>query len=66
VANPAHENEPAVAHRLGRVTVIEGLRWTVLFGAYGEAEALAVLDAALDRVLGARRNSRSRSSNGPL
>jgi hypothetical protein len=33
--------------------VIEGLRWLVLFGVYGEREALAVLDAQLDQIFGA-------------
>lgn len=35
------------------VSVIEGLRWPVLFGVYGEREALAVLDAQLDQIFGA-------------
>jgi TetR/AcrR family transcriptional regulator, transcriptional repressor of bet genes len=34
------------------VTVIEGLRWPVLFGVYGEREALAMLDFQLDQVFG--------------
>lgn len=34
------------------VTVIEGLRWPVLFGVYGEREALTVLDALLDQIFG--------------
>lgn len=32
------------------VSVIEGLRWPLLFGVYTEAEALAVLDAQLDQI----------------
>jgi TetR/AcrR family transcriptional regulator, transcriptional repressor of bet genes len=35
------------------VSVIEGLRWPVLFGVYGEREALAVLDSVLDQIFGA-------------
>jgi len=35
------------------VSVVEGLRWPVLFGVYGRDEALGVLDAQLDLVLGA-------------
>jgi TetR/AcrR family transcriptional regulator, transcriptional repressor of bet genes len=35
------------------VSVIEGLRWPVLFGVYGEREALAVLDSQLDQIFGA-------------
>jgi TetR/AcrR family transcriptional regulator, transcriptional repressor of bet genes len=34
------------------VSVIEGLRWPLLFGVYTEREALDVLDAQLDRVFG--------------
>jgi TetR/AcrR family transcriptional regulator, transcriptional repressor of bet genes len=34
------------------VTVIEGLRWPVLFGVFGEHEALAVLDSELDQIFG--------------
>jgi TetR/AcrR family transcriptional regulator, transcriptional repressor of bet genes len=34
------------------VAVIEGLRWPLLFGAWTETEAMAVLDAQLDLVLG--------------
>ncbi|MFF3070240.1 TetR/AcrR family transcriptional regulator [Kitasatospora sp. NPDC057904] len=33
-------------------TVVEGLRWPVLFGVYREADALAVLDEHLDRLFG--------------
>jgi TetR/AcrR family transcriptional regulator, transcriptional repressor of bet genes len=36
------------------VTVIEGLRWPVLFGVFGEHEALAVLDSELDQIFGSR------------
>jgi TetR/AcrR family transcriptional regulator, transcriptional repressor of bet genes len=32
------------------VSVIEGLRWPVLFGVYSEREALDVLDAQLDQI----------------
>ncbi len=35
------------------VSVIDGLRWPVLFGTYTEHEALAVLDACLDQIFGA-------------
>jgi AcrR family transcriptional regulator len=43
------------------VSVIEGLRWPVLFGVYTEREALDVLDAQLDQIFGtARRSSHSR------
>lgn len=35
------------------VSVIEGLRWPLLFGVYSEHEALAVLDAQLDLIFGA-------------
>lgn len=35
------------------VSVIEGLRWPVLFGVYDELEALAVLDSELDQIFGA-------------
>jgi len=35
------------------VTVIEGLRWPVLFGVYDERQALAVLDSQLDQIFGA-------------
>jgi TetR/AcrR family transcriptional repressor of bet genes len=34
------------------VSVIEGLRWPLLFGACTEPEALAVLDVALDEIFG--------------
>jgi TetR/AcrR family transcriptional regulator, transcriptional repressor of bet genes len=34
------------------VSVIEGLRWPLLFGTYTEQEALKVLDAELDQILG--------------
>ncbi len=33
-------------------SVIEGLRWPLLFGAYTEQEALAVLDAQFDQIFG--------------
>lgn len=36
------------------VSVIEGLRWPLLFGAYTEHEALHVLDAQLDQIFGSR------------
>jgi TetR/AcrR family transcriptional regulator, transcriptional repressor of bet genes len=35
------------------VSVIEGLRWPLLFGVYTEREALDVLDAQLDQIFGA-------------
>jgi TetR/AcrR family transcriptional repressor of bet genes len=34
------------------VSVIEGLRWPLLFGAYTQQEALAVLDTQLDQIFG--------------
>jgi hypothetical protein len=34
------------------VSVIEGLQWPLLFGAYTEHEALNVLDAQLDQIFG--------------
>jgi TetR/AcrR family transcriptional regulator, transcriptional repressor of bet genes len=34
------------------VSVIEGLRWPLLFGVYTEREALAVLDAQFDQIFG--------------
>jgi TetR/AcrR family transcriptional repressor of bet genes len=34
------------------VSVIEGLRWPLLFGVYSEREALDVLDAQLDQIFG--------------
>lgn len=34
------------------MSVIEGLRWPLLFGAYTEHEALDVLDAQLDQIFG--------------
>ncbi len=39
------------------VSVIEGLRWPLLFGAYTEREALEVLDAQLDHIFGTARHS---------
>ncbi|MGH3159668.1 MAG: TetR/AcrR family transcriptional regulator [Streptosporangiaceae bacterium] len=41
------------------VSVIEGLRWPLLFGVYTEAEALAVLDAQLGQIFGSTRVSGS-------
>lgn len=38
------------------VSVIEGLRWPLLFGAYTEHEALDVLDAQLDQIFGTGRH----------
>jgi TetR/AcrR family transcriptional regulator, transcriptional repressor of bet genes len=35
------------------VSVIEGLRWPLLFGVYTEREALEVLDVQLDQIFGA-------------
>ncbi len=35
------------------VSVLDGLRWPLLFGTYTEHEALAVLDACLDQIFGA-------------
>jgi TetR/AcrR family transcriptional regulator, transcriptional repressor of bet genes len=44
------------------VSVIEGLRWPLLFGVYTEHQALDVLDAQLDQIFGgARHPSHSRS-----
>jgi hypothetical protein len=37
------------------VSVIEGLRWPLPFGAYAEHEALDVLDAQLDQSFGTAR-----------
>jgi TetR/AcrR family transcriptional regulator, transcriptional repressor of bet genes len=37
------------------VSVIEGLRWPLLFGVYTEREALDVLDAQLDQIFGVAR-----------
>jgi hypothetical protein len=34
------------------VSVLEGLRWPVLFGVYSRREALDVLDAQLDQIFG--------------
>ena len=36
------------------VSVIEGLRWPVLFGVYTEQQALAILDAQFDQIFGSR------------
>jgi AcrR family transcriptional regulator len=46
---PATPGEVAQAAR-HLVSVIDGLRWPVLFGVYSEREALAVLDAQLDQI----------------
>jgi TetR/AcrR family transcriptional regulator, transcriptional repressor of bet genes len=58
-----HLTEATADQRLGRteiarsarhlVSVIEGLRWPVLFGVYSEREALQVLDAQLAQIFGA-------------
>jgi AcrR family transcriptional regulator len=37
------------------VSVIDGLRWPLLFGVYTEREALDVLDAQLDQIFASRR-----------
>ena len=37
------------------VSVIEGLRWPVLFGVYSEQQAMDVLDAQLDLIFGSAR-----------
>jgi hypothetical protein len=36
------------------VSVIEGLRWPVLFGVYTAEQALAILDAQFDQIFGSR------------
>jgi AcrR family transcriptional regulator len=51
------ENVPSRHEEAGRlarhlVSVIEGLRWPLLFGVYTEQEALDVLDAQLDQIFG--------------
>ena len=51
----AMTDRPASAADVARsarhlVSVIEGLRWPVLFGVYSEREALDVLDAQLDQI----------------
>jgi hypothetical protein len=51
----AMTDHPASATDVARsarhlVSVIEGLRWPVLFGVYSEREALDVLDAQLDQI----------------
>jgi TetR/AcrR family transcriptional repressor of bet genes len=47
-----HRSAAKEAARSARdlVSVIEGLRWPVLFGVYSEREALDVLDAQLDQI----------------
>lgn len=47
--NPASAADVARSAR-HLVSVIEGLRWPVLFGVYSEREALDVLDAQLDQI----------------
>jgi len=37
------------------VSVIEGLRWPVLFGAYSEQQAMCIVDAQLDLIFGSAR-----------
>jgi TetR/AcrR family transcriptional regulator, transcriptional repressor of bet genes len=51
------------------VSVIEGLRWPVLFGVYSEQQAMDVLDAQLDLIFGSVRLRQSRTtgvSAGPM
>ncbi|GAA3237280.1 TetR/AcrR family transcriptional regulator [Actinocorallia longicatena] len=45
---PADLDLPQAARHL--VSVVEGLRWPLLFGAFTPEQALAVLDAQLDRI----------------
>jgi hypothetical protein len=44
------------------VSVIEGLRWPVLFGVYSEQQAMDVLDAQLDLIFGSVRLRQSRTT----
>jgi hypothetical protein len=44
------------------VSVIEGLRWPVLFGVYSEQQAMDVLDAQLDMIFGSVRLRQSRTT----
>jgi AcrR family transcriptional regulator len=48
--------DPAQAAR-HLVSVVEGLRWPLLFGVYTEQQGLDVLDAQLDQVFGAARDA---------
>jgi hypothetical protein len=48
--------DPAQAAR-HLVSVVEGLRWPLLFGVYTEQQALDVLDAQLDQIFGAARDA---------
>jgi TetR/AcrR family transcriptional regulator, transcriptional repressor of bet genes len=57
VTEAANERETADGIDVARsarhlVSVIEGLRWPLLFGVYSERDALAVLDAQLDLIFG--------------
>jgi TetR/AcrR family transcriptional regulator, transcriptional repressor of bet genes len=47
------------------VSVIEGLRWPVLFGVYSEQQAMDVLDAQLDLIFGSDRLRQSRTTGAP-
>ncbi|MGO9078364.1 MAG: TetR/AcrR family transcriptional regulator [Streptosporangiaceae bacterium] len=58
LAETAMEHQTVEGMDLGQsarhlVSVIEGLRWPLLFGVYTEHEALSVLDAQLDQIFGA-------------
>lgn len=46
-ALPGMDAVPAARHL---VSVIEGLRWPVLFGVYTEQQAMRILDAQLDLI----------------
>ena len=48
-ARPGADAGQAARHL---VSVIEGLRWPVLFGVYSEQQAMDVLDAQLDLIFG--------------
>lgn len=48
--------DPAQAAR-HLVSVVEGLRWPLLFGVYTEQQGLDVLDAQLDQIFGAARDA---------
>ena len=45
------------------VSVIEGLRWPVLFGVYSEQQAMDVLDAQLDLIFGSALLRQSRTTD---
>ena len=51
-ALPGAETAQAARHL---VSLIEGLRWPVLFGIYTEQQAMDILDAQLDLIFGPAR-----------